>query len=184
MKGENEENIVRLAKKKDTASLRKLYDSHVQYLTAVCSRYIGEKDGVKDVLQESFIKIFSAIDRFEWKGEGALRAWMKRIVINESLMYLRSKVRNGQISFVEEPPDTIEEEDPQIDDIPMSVLQKIIRGLPTGYRTVFNLYAFEGKTHKEIASALGISENTSYSQFSRAKSILAKQIKEYLRNEQ
>ena len=85
---------------------------------------------------------------------------------------------------MEEPPDTIEEEDPQIDDIPMSVLQKIIRGLPTGYRTVFNLYAFEGKTHKEIASALGISENTSYSQFSRAKSILAKQIKEYLRNEQ
>ena len=84
MKGENEENIVRLAKKKDTASLRKLYDFHVQYLTAVCSRYIGESDGVKDILQESFIKIFSTIDRFEWKGEGTLRAWMKRIVINES----------------------------------------------------------------------------------------------------
>lgn len=156
-----------------------LYRSNVQYLTAVCSRYVVDSDDVKDVLQESFIKIFSSIYKFKHYDGGSLRAWMRRIVINESLMYLRSKSRSGTIPFQEGTIDVEDEIEPEVDDIPPEVLQQLIKQLPTGYRTVFNLRVFEEKSHREIATLLGISENTSFSQFCRAKTILAKQIKDY-----
>lgn len=182
----SEADLVSLVKKKDTVAMRSLYEAHAQYLAAVCNRYLVDADEASDVLQDSFIKIFSSIGGFEWRGEGSLRAWMKRIVVNEALMRLRARARQGREFFSldelpEDAPQT--EEEPQIDGIPMEVLQKMIRSLPDGYRAVFNLYVLEQKSHKEIASILGISENTSYSQFSRAKSMLARRINEYRRDE-
>lgn len=165
----------------DTVSLRSLYDAHVQYLYAVCNRYIHDRDDAKDVLQESLIKIFSNIEKFEDRGEGSLRAWMRRIVVNEALMQLRRKTRSFEVPISEELKDSPEEE-PDFENVPMEMLQEMIRSLPDGYRTVFNLYVFEEMSHKEIASLLGISENTSYSQFSRAKSLLVRKIKEYTDN--
>lgn len=108
---------------------------------------------------------------------------MKRIVVNESLMFLRRRAVFGEVPLPDNAADTVEDENPQLDGIPMAVLQRMIRGLPVGFRTVFNLYAVEGHSHKEISSMLGISENTSFSQYSRARARLAEQIKKYRNGE-
>lgn len=204
----SEVELIRKARRQDTAAIKALYDAYVQYLVAVCKSYIASDDDVKDVLQESFLKIFSSLDKFEWRGEGSLKSWMRRIVVNEALMFLRrnaklatesldkefapgvfgdasgSGVAGGfgtssgfgtSFDVADEPADG----EPDVAGVPMQVLLGMIRELPEGYRTVFNLYVFEEKSHKEIAEILGIVENTSYSQFSRAKSLLARKIKEY-----
>lgn len=200
--------MIRKARRQDTAAIKALYDAYVQYLVAVCKSYIASDDDVKDVLQESFLKIFSSLDKFEWRGEGSLKSWMRRIVVNEALMFLRRNAKLATESLDKEfAPgvfgdasgsgvaggfgtssgfgtsfDVAEETadgEPDVAGVPMQVLLGMIRELPEGYRTVFNLYVFEEKSHKEIAEILGIVENTSYSQFSRAKSLLARKIKEY-----
>ena len=178
---DNELELLQLLRKDDSSAKKELYHQYIPYLTAVCSRYIIAEADLKDVLQESFIKIYTSINKFEYRGIGSLKAWMARIVVNESLKSLK---KNKQYDFVQhewELPDvTNEEEDtPDTDDIPTQVIQDMIRQLPTGYRTVFNLYVFENKSHKEIASILDIKENTSASQFYKAKNKLAEMINEY-----
>ena len=176
-----EADLVRRAKHKDTAAVRAIYDSYAQYLFAVCRRYTGDSESAADVLQDSFVKIFTSLDSFEWRGEGSLKSWMRRTVVNEALMFLRSRRRDGEF-LSDGLPEAAEEDEPDVDDIPMQELQRMICELPEGYRTVFNLYVFEKMSHREIAAALGISENTSYSQFSRARSLLARKINEFRKN--
>lgn len=164
----------------NTIAMKEFYTIYSGYLTTVCSRYVSDKDDIKDVLQDSFIKIFKAIANFEYKGLGSLRAWSTRIVVNESLKFLKRKEKLEIInSPVWDLPDMAEETEPDLDEIPTSVILEMIRSLPVGYRTVFNLYIFESKSHKEIASILEITENTSASQLNRAKSFLVKQINIY-----
>ena len=162
--------------------MKALYDRYAGFLTAVCSRYIENKEDVKDLMQDSFIRIFSSIGSFEYRGEGSLKAWMSRIVINNTLKYIRDNIQKGMISIDEDIPDVPDEEIPEISEIPPSVIQEMIRRLPEGYRTVFNLFGFEGKSHKEIAMLLGIKENSSASQLHRAKALLAGWIREYRQN--
>ncbi|MBO4566692.1 MAG: RNA polymerase sigma factor [Bacteroidales bacterium] len=174
----SEKELVQLAGNGDARGQRELYNRYAGYLTAVARRYLADEDNVKDVLQEAFINIFKRIDGFNYRGEGSLRAWLTRIVVNGSLHALRGDKR---LVPVEGLPDT-PEEDPAVDDIPLDVLQGMIERLPDGYRTVFNLFVFEQKPHKEIAAMLGIKENSSASQFLRAKACLAREIKEYRKN--
>lgn len=155
-------------------AMRELYDRHIRYLTAVAQRYVKDED-VRDVLQESFIKIYGSIDRFEYRGEGSLRAWMARIVANEAISHLRTQGPQ-QVPLGWE---VRAEEDPPTEDVPIEVIHSMIRELPDGYRTVFNLYVFEEYSHREIAQQLGIAEKSSASQLYRAKAILAKKINEY-----
>ena len=132
-----------------------------------------------DILHDSFIKIITSIGRFTPRGEGSLRSWMARIVANESIDFLRN---NARLLIVDDESSAMSmesEEPPETDDIPPDRLHEMIRQLPEGYRTVLNLYVFEGMSHKEIAAMLGIKESSSASQFHRAKSILARKIKEY-----
>lgn len=176
--GNSEYELVKRARRQDSAAIKSLYDKYVQYLAAVCGSYISSEDDVKDVLQDGFLKIFSSLDKFEWRGEGSLKLWMRRVVVNEALMFIRSH-KNIPEDLLQPGMDFPSEEEPEIDAVPMQELMKMIRSMPQGYRTVFSLYVFEQKSHKEIAELLGISENTFYSQFSRAKSLLARKIKEY-----
>ena len=162
--------------------MKALYDRYAGFLTAICSRYIENKEDIKDLMQDSFIRIFSSIGSFEYRGEGSLKAWMSRIVINNTLKYIRDNIQKGMISIDEDIPDVPDEEIPEISEIPPSVIQEMIRRLPEGYRTVFNLFVFEGKSHKEIAMLLGIKENSSASQLHRAKALLAGWIREYRQN--
>ena len=157
--------------------MRLLYDRYIGYLTAVCSRYVVDSAAVKDILQDAFVKVFSKLDGFEYRGEGSLKAWMSRIVVNDSLKSLRGA---GRLKYVDELPDT--EGDGEIEgvpDVPVRELAEMIKNLPDGYRTVFNLFVFEKKSHREIAGLLGIKEDSSASQFFRARAMLAKKIKDY-----
>ncbi|MCR5520219.1 MAG: RNA polymerase sigma factor [Bacteroidales bacterium] len=158
--------------------MRRFYERYVGYLTAVCSRYVVDRSTVKDILQDAFIKIFKGLDSFEYRGEGSVRAWASRIVVNDSLKSLKA---SSKLRFVDDLPDLPDEDGPSLPDVPPSVIQEMIKALPDGYRTVFNLFVFEKKSHKEIASLLGIKEDSSASQFFRARAMLAKNIKAYLK---
>lgn len=173
-----EKELVRLVGRGEERGRRELYLRYAGNLTAVASRYIADPDAVKDVLQEAFIRIFERFDSFSYRGEGSLRAWMSRVVANCALQALR---KDNSLLVDRDIPDAIPDDDPEVDDVPMDVLQEMIRHLPDGYRTVFNLYVFEQMPHKEIAGLLGIKENSSASQLLRAKALLAREIKEYRR---
>lgn len=164
--------------------MKALYDRYVGSLTSVCARYVGNSDDVCDILQESFVQIFSSISRFQYKGKGSLRAWMTRIVVNKSIDFLKETARLGHLEVAETLPDIPEEADTDIDEIPISVLHRMICELPAGYRTIFNLYVFEHLTHAEIARRLNIGESSSASQFHRAKQVLAQRIRTYRNNKQ
>ena len=175
----SERELLRLVRSGDSSGMRALYERYVGYLTAVCSRYVPDRAAVKDILQDAFISIFTRIADFEFRGEGSLRAWMTRIVVNGALKSLRG---SGRLSYVEEIPDREEEDLETLPQVPAAVLADMIKALPDGYRTVFNLFVFEKKSHKEIAELLGIKENSSASQFFRARALLARQIKDYLKH--
>ena len=174
----SEQDLVRKVLQHDKTAMKTLYGQYVGYLTVVCARYVPDDDDVKDILQEAFIKIFQSMDRFSWRGEGSLKAWMTRIVVNDSLKALRKKKPLPLSATLSEPTD---DEEPAFEAVPLPVIQEMIRKLPDGYRTVFNLFVFEDKSHKEIASLLGIKENSSASQLFHAKAMLAKWIKEYIK---
>ena len=175
-----EQKLLRQMKQGNKLAMKRFYDANSGYLTAVCLRYISNKEDVKDVLQESFIKIFNAIHKFEYRGEGSLRAWSTRIVVNEALKYIKENEKMSLTTFPTwELPDKSDDSEPEFEDIPSSAILEIIQSLPLGYRTVFNLYVLEQKSHKEIAAELNISESTSASQYHRAKSLLVKEIELY-----
>lgn len=180
----SEENIAEGIRKGDNRAMRHFYAQYGGLLAATCSRYVNNEDDVKDLMQDAMVNIIQNIDSFTYKGKGSLRAWATRIVVNQALNFVKSQKRFldtfadkdlGNLSL----PDN---EEPDISDIPADVIHQMISQLPDGYRTVFNLFAIEGKSHKEIAALLGIKADTSASQFFRAKNILAKQIDNYKRN--
>lgn len=168
----------------DPYARKKLYEVYGGQLLAICLRYVSDRDSAQDVFHDGIIKIFHSIGQFKFLGEGSLKAWLSRVMVNEALSFLRKKnLRMQQESLVEQLPDTqTDDDDGDVNDIPEKELMRMIRELPEGYRTVFNLYVFEEKSHKEIASILGISEHSSSSQFYRAKKTLMKKINEYRKN--
>lgn len=165
----------------DNVARKQLYELYADLLMAICIRYCSDRDLAQDVLHDGFLKIFRSFDKFHYKGEGSLRAWLTRIMINEALEALRKRSSLNE-QPIDELADDIEDEE-DFERIPQSVLMQFIRELPDGYRAVFNLYVFEEKSHKEIAEILGITEHTSSSQFFRAKKWLMNKISDYLKNE-
>lgn len=152
-------------------------------MLAVCYRYTGDMDEAHDVLHDGFIKIFS---NFTFRGECSLATWMTRVMMTQAIDYLRRKQRFTQLVVSEEQlPDVIDEASVAESGSGLSeeVLMKFVAELPDGCRTVFNLYVFEEKSHKEIARLLHIKEHSSTSQLFRAKCLLAKRIKEYTAHE-
>ena len=174
-----EQQLLKNLKEGDKNAPKALYDKFVGSLAAVCSRYIVDDDDVKDVLQESFIKIFTQINTFTFHGEGSLKAWMTRIVVNMSINFIKA---SGKLNLIRDDGTAMKaanEEEPDADGVPPDVLQEMIKSLPDGYRAVLNLYVFENKSHKEIATLLNIKPTSSASQLYHAKAIMAKKIKEY-----
>lgn len=164
----------------DRRAFRQLYDRYSGYAMAVGLRYIHDEAAVEDVLQDSFLKVFSHIGSFDYRGEGSLKVWIMKIVANESLTYLR---KNSRFVLTDEVQDEPYDDEPQVELVPKAVLTEMISRLPVGYRVVLNLYVFGQMSHKEIAQELGIKENSSASQYARAKQSLAKMIGEYLKKE-
>ena len=164
---------------KDSAR-KALYTLYSKQMLAVCYRYTGDVDAAHDVLHDGFIKIFT---HFTFRGECALGTWVTRVMVTQAIDYLRRRQRFSQLIVNEgQLPDVADEAD--IADagsrLSEEQLMAFVAELPDGCRTVFNLYVFEEKSHKEIAGLLHIKEHTSTSQLHRAKSLLAKRIKEYI----
>jgi RNA polymerase sigma factor (sigma-70 family) len=172
-KSTRETDIVEQCKKQHAKAQRMLYDRYAPLMMGLCSRYVPGAAEAEDVMIGGFMKIFAKIDDFE--GKGSFEGWMKRIMINEALAYIR---RNKSM-YLETDIETAERE-PDYDRIDSELeardLLNMVQELPGGYRTVFNLYAIEGYSHKEIAELLGINENTSKSQLSRARMQLQRKI--------
>lgn len=180
---DKEQEIIDLFRSGDAASaMDRLYASSADYLTGVCARYIANDEDLRDVLQESYIRIFTQIDRFEYRGCGSLMAWMSRIVVNESLQLLRRQ-KNNPLELSTDLPD-LPDEDPDTRGLDARMMTELLRRLPTGYRMVLNLYVIEGKSHREIAEMLHIKPDTSASQLLRAKRMLARLIHEYKNSKQ
>lgn len=179
MAEDTERRIVERARKGDRSAMKQIYDCYANYLTATCSRYLPDKGELRDVLQDSFVNIFSSLDKFTYRGEGSLKAWMRQVSVNEALKRIRKRKSRNTLEYKWDLPDLEEEEEPDVGNIPGGVIQEMIKELPEGYRTVLNLYAFEEKSHKEISELLGISESTSASQLHRARNLLARKINEY-----
>lgn len=153
-------------------AMQELYSLTVRYLYAICHRYIVNDEDTRDVLQETYIKVFKSIKDFSAKHDTSVLSWMTRIAVNESLMHLRRKQRTTFIEVVETIPER--EEELEVSRFSPDELHNAIRLLPTGYRIVLNLYVFEEKSHREIAQMLGIKESSSASQLNRAKNQLRK----------
>jgi RNA polymerase sigma-70 factor (ECF subfamily) len=161
----NLEHIINQCKSQDPDAQKVLYDLYKDTLYAVCLRYIKSSHDAEDVFIDAFYKIFTKIDHF--KGEGSFEGWMRRIMVNESLMFLRKKT-NLHLT-VELPDKEIADVQEEEDDMSFDDIIKVLDELPVGYRTIFNLYVFEDMKHREIAEMLGISINTSKSQLILAK---------------
>lgn len=167
----------------DNAARKELYTLYSRQMLAVCYRYVGDIDEAHDVLHDGFIKIFS---NFTFRGECSLATWMTRVMMTQSIDYLRRKQRFNQLIVSDDHlPDVVDEAEAAESGSRLSeeILMQFVAELPDGCRTVFNLYVFEEKSHKEIARLLHIKEHSSTSQLHRAKSLLAKRIKEYTEHE-
>jgi RNA polymerase sigma-70 factor (ECF subfamily) len=136
----------------------------------ICYRYTKSVTDAEDVLQEGFVKIFNNLHRYRFEGE--LSAWMRRIMVNTALNYLKySKHYNSELLYEEDHLHPVSAENPEII-LDTKELADLIRQLPTGCQTIFNLHAVEGYTHVEIGAMLGIHEGTSRSQYARARSLM------------
>jgi RNA polymerase sigma-70 factor (ECF subfamily) len=169
---ENKEQIlVKQLLKKEEAAWKELLEL-IRNLTYVCSRYIAEKEDVHDVLQNSFIKMFRSIESFEYRGNGSLRAWMTRIVVNESLKYIRRNNDFRSAVEVEDLSDIPEEEEPDFEEVPQEDIMQMIRSLPEGYRTVFNLYVFEKRAIKKFQDSWELQKTLPHRNFTEQKHCL------------
>lgn len=162
---------------------RALYDGYATRLMALAMRYMGNQEDAEDVVQDALLKAYHGITRFTWMGNGSLRAWLERITINAAVNVLRERARHSDGMWVDWMADDTEEPDAtDVEQIDAETIGEMIASLPTGYRTVFNMYCIDGFSHREIANQLGINEGTSSSQLSRARALLAHKIKEYLKH--
>lgn len=166
----DQSNIIAAAIKGDERAQRQLYEQHKVSMFIICQRYARDRSEAEDILQEGFIKIFR--DLRQYSGKGALGGWMRRVMINSALQYLRKWKREFLFVNVEDSKGKLYAPETVHSNLGAEELTRMIQQLPLGYRTIFNLYVIEGYTHKEIANQLGISENTSKTQLRKAKASL------------
>jgi len=160
----------------DPNAQRCLYEKNYRRSFHVAMRYLANHHDTEDVLSISFTKIFKNIGQFENRGEGSFQKWINTIVINEAIRFLKSK---KAIVFQED--ETLltlnASHEVSSDLIDSEEVHQVLEAMPKGYRTVFNLFAIEGYSHKEIAEMLQINENTSKSQLSKARSYMIQKLK-------
>jgi RNA polymerase sigma-70 factor (ECF subfamily) len=155
-----------------------LYRRHVSRLYAVCLQYSGNDEEARDILQEGFIKIFENLGSY--KHEGSFEGWMRRIMVNTALEKFRSRHPLHRVDDIDQIPEPDAEPDNEdYAGLQATDLMVIIRSLPPKYRMVFNLYAIEGYSHREISNMMNISEGTSKSNLSRARVILQRRVSVY-----
>ncbi|MEI6900595.1 MAG: RNA polymerase sigma factor [Bacteroidota bacterium] len=186
-------NVLRSGRDKtntEPLSLEQLYDAHAPALLSLCYRYVGNMADAEDVLHDGFIKIIKNRATFRAMTVGTFEGWMKRIMVNTALNYIRDHAKEKRWVDLDPLYERIgnEEEEATFMDglvgkIKQEVIMEMICELPPGYRTVFNMYVFESYSHKEIATEMNVSESTSKTQLLKARALLRKRIHEFLKNQ-
>ena len=149
---------------------RKLYEIFAPSMLGICFRYTKSMADAEEVLQEGFIKVFQRLKQYN--GDGEFGGWVRKIMVNTALNYLKANKRYRQdLLFDEMPLHVVSSHNPEVL-LNAKELAGLIRQLPTGFQTIFNLHAVEGFKHGEIAGMLGINEGTSRSQYARARTLL------------
>jgi RNA polymerase sigma factor (sigma-70 family) len=167
-----EQELIDGCRNANRVAQKALYERYCRKMLTVCLRYSKTTAEAEDILQEAFVKVFNSIKDF--RQESKLETWITRIMVNTALNVQRRKLYLYPMVDVEEL--ELPEDEVSVSGIHFTQLIEMIQGLPQGCQIVFNLFAIEGYSHKEIAEQLGISEGTSKSQFARAKSLLQHRI--------
>ena len=176
----DEQRLITGCKKGEPWAQKQVYELYASAMFSVCARYVNDRETARDLLQDGFIKIFTKADSYS--GTGSFAGWIRRIFVTTALEYLRQNKSLMENASLDENFHSIENEDVSIlDKISADDLMNCVSCLSPGYRTVFNLYALEGYSHAEIAGMLNISENTSRSQFMRARKILQEKVRDISR---
>lgn len=172
----SDEKMLEGCQKNNEVAQKQLFERYSRVMTGVCMRYADRYEEAQDMVQDGFIKVFKKIGSFS--GRGSLEGWIRKIMVNTALDHLRKRKKERFHLDVEEVEYKLQDDQAIIASMQADDLLKLVQSLPVGYRTVFNMYAIEGYTHKEIADKLGVSENTSKSQYSRARSLLQKKLEQ------
>lgn len=167
-------DIIRACLQNNTAMQKMLYDKYAAKMYGIALRYAHNQEDAKDILQDGFVKVFQNLNKF--KGIGVFEGWMRRIFVNTAIEHYRKKNNTYELQESHEE-QTTDRELSALDKMATDEILNMVKSLPNGYRTVFNLFAIEGYAHKEIGQMLNISEGTSKSQFARAKAMLQEKIK-------
>lgn len=177
--------LIEGCKKQDRRSQQIVYQRYGRVMYGICLRYSSDAETAQDLLHDGFIKVFTHVVSYE--GKGSFEGWMKRVFINLALETIRKdKIKKQYSEDIENLSDLDDIRDNSEDDIARiseAELMRMVQELPQGYRSVFNLYAIEEYSHKEISEALGIAEGTSRSQYIRARLLLQEKVKAYLKKQ-
>jgi len=166
-------NLLLECQQGDRAAQKQLYDMFRVRLYTVCLRYFNNKVDAEDRFQEGWIKVFGNLEKFD-PDKGSFYGWARKVFVNTCLEYLRK--RKMYTEEINESFHLTMEGDDVHSDLSMQEMVKILQSLPTGYRTIFNLYVIEGYSHKEIAEKLDISISTSKTQLMKAKAIMREKV--------
>jgi|ERR1051326_6739571 RNA polymerase sigma-70 factor (ECF subfamily) len=170
-----DEELVKGCIAKNQSAQKTLFEKFNRKMMGICLRYAERTEEADDMLQNGFIRVFEKIETF--RADGSLEGWVRKIVVNESLTWLRKNKASKMNIDIDDAKYSIPGNNHVGENVNEKDLLKMIQALPVGFRTVFNMYAIEGYTHKEIGEMLGISEGTSKSQYSRAKGHLQNMLK-------
>jgi RNA polymerase sigma factor (sigma-70 family) len=169
----NEEQLVLKCLEKDVLAQKQLFEYYSRRMMGVCLRYSKDMEEAQDVLQMGFIKVFEKLEMYNQKG--SLEGWIRKIIVNTALDNIRKNKKSQNNVDIEKVDYQLENHaETALEAMSAQDLLKVIQRMPTGFRTVFNMYVIEGYSHKEIAEELNITVSTSKSQFSRARSYLQK----------
>lgn len=172
----DEQQLIAGCKSENRLAQRELYEKYARRMLAVCLRYVNDMETARDLLQDGFVRVFMNIHSYT--GSGSFEGWLRKIFVNGALEYLRKSDVLRESTDLENSAELVQPDSSAIENLSAAELMKVIQELPAGFRTVFNMFAIEGYSHKEISEILGITESTSRSQFTRARQLLQKRIKE------
>lgn len=165
--------LISLCLKGDRNSSKILFDQYSRKMMALCYRFARDRNEAEDILQEGFVRVFAKLDLYS--GEGSFEAWMRRVIINTALKYRQKHITRHNFSDLDHV-HVFDNAPTVLDSMSQEEILNLVQELPSGYKTVFNLYVIEGYSHKEIAESMGIGESTSRSQLVKARAMLKEKL--------
>lgn len=170
----DELQLIEGCRKGDRRAQKALYETFSRKMMSVCLRYVSDWETARDLLQEGFVKVFTHIDSYT--GNGSFEGWIRKIFVNGALEYLRHADVLRESTDLDQTAEVAQTDSSPLSDISAAELMQLVQSLPAGFRTIFNLFAIEGYSHKEISERLHITESTSRSQYTRAKQLLQRKV--------